>query len=178
MNMRHYTDVPAGACSTSNAAWSTWNSYGPAYGPLKPVVYNASAATLTVTYPVIVTNSGPGVGWQTEAVRLNGTTCSFCPYSEYPEVVPPEYLNAGGLWNVPSPMYGMCFNGQPSTANTLSCVQDQLLYPPDFVGEYFYPDQVGPQKAMVVVALLSNSTALRRSRIRMSPAYGGRTCTP
>jgi len=144
MDMRHYTDVPAGACSLLNAQWTPWTKYGPAYGPLRPVLYNASSAggTLTLTYPVILTSSAPGVAWQIEAVRLNGTVCSFCPYSEYPEQVPPEYLNAGGIRDVPSPMYGPCFNGQPSTANTMSCVQDQLLYPPDFVGEYFFPNQV------------------------------------
>jgi hypothetical protein len=38
-----------------------------------------------------------------------------------------------------SPMYGYCYSG--STSRKMSCVQNTLLYPTNFFGEYFYPDQ-------------------------------------
>ena len=115
----------------------TSSAYGAWLGPLIPVT--VQNGMLVTHYPQLVNRT-----YSFEGSLINGSQCSFCPYSDFPQTVAPEYLAAGGIRSVPYPMYGPCFDGQPSTtqANMLSCVQDQILYPREVAGEYFYPNQV------------------------------------
>lgn len=106
--------------------------FAPRWGPPPPVVVHGEE--LWVSYPMSRT-----LAYGYEGARYNETQCSFCPYSGSPEVLIPEYLGAGGVRNQHTPMYGPCLNGAASTK--MPCVQNQILYPPDFVGEYYFPDQ-------------------------------------
>ena len=72
-----------------------------------------------------------------QGTRYNDSRCSFCPYSA--EAPRAEYFFPGGVRNRHTPMYGPCLDGLESIR--MSCVQNLILYPPDFVGEYFYPEQ-------------------------------------
>jgi len=106
--------------------------YSPTRGAPPPVIVQGSQ--LLVSYPAPITQS-----YYYEATRYNESKCSFCPYSEYPETLYPEYLLSGGVRMLPTPMYGPCLDGMPSTRT--ACTQNLILYPPDFVGEYFFPEQ-------------------------------------
>ena len=66
----------------------------------------------------------------------------------------PEYLAAGGISNRHTPMYGPCLDGQASTK--MACVQNLILYPPDFVGEYFFPDQRVANPSLYVFPLFAH----------------------
>lgn len=106
--------------------------FAPRWGPPPPVT--VKGGELLVSYPMSRT-----LAYGYEGARYNDSKCSFCPYSGSPEILLPEYLGAGGIRNQHTPMYGPCLNGAASTK--MPCVQNLILYPPEFVGEYFFPDQ-------------------------------------
>ena len=108
--------------------------YIPRFGPLDPVVVDMVSRKLNATYPAT-----DRVEYYYEATRLNNVDCSYCPYHYAPEVFDPEWFQSGGFRLIPTPMYGPCLNGR--AARKINCVQDQFLFPPEFVGEYFFPDQ-------------------------------------
>ena len=130
-------NVPQTLCPLAGRTPTAVDAYGPWRGPLPPVTVNTAAGTLTAHYPPLMP-----LTYLTEGVLYNASLCGFCPYSESPpQDIPAEYLLPGGIRYLPMPMFGPCIDGQPSTHTLLSCIQNQILYPPDFVGEYFYPNQ-------------------------------------
>ena len=133
--------LDATACDESSPGLTSipYGTFGLYRGPLRAVQVDNATNELIITYPA--DNAGGDLVYKLEGVRLNYSICSYCPYSAWPEAQYPEYIPSSGIRNVPAPMYGPCFDGQASTVNRMSCVQNLALYPPDFCGEYFYPDQ-------------------------------------
>ena len=107
-------------CTNLQSFPINYQRYIPKFGPVKNVPIESA-------------------GYYYEGTRLNDTDCCFCPYHQYPEVFDPEWLSSGGFRRIPQPMYGPCFNGAPS--EKINCIQDQSFFPPEFCGEYFFPDQ-------------------------------------
>lgn len=108
--------------------------YIPRFGPLDPVTVDQVSKKLNAIYPAT-----DKLEYYYEATRLNNIDCTYCPYHYPPEVFDPEWYQSGGFRLIPTPMYGPCLNGRP--AKKMNCVQDQFLFPPEFVGEYYFPDQ-------------------------------------
>ena len=104
------------------------------WGQPQPVQVDSVNSQLIVTYPASFNS-----GYRYEATRSNFTVCSFCPYHQPPEVFFPEYFMVGGVRSTYTPMYGPCLDGHASMK--IACVQDLIMYPIEFAGEYFYPDQ-------------------------------------
>jgi hypothetical protein len=130
-----YNFVNDAMCGADNPPQKTSLRYDSRSGPLEAA--SVEGKTIHYAYPY------PPVSdfYRYEGTRRNGTICSFCPYHQYPEVFSPEFFLLGNIRVIPTPMYGPCFNGLPS--KKISCVQNQALYPPEFAGEYYYPDQKG-----------------------------------
>jgi hypothetical protein len=136
-----YYDVPDGACAWNSLQPSSpFDRYAPWRGPLPEVEVDTLSGVISVYYPQVVTDSAETTSYTIEGVRYSGGRCSFCPYSGTQEPAWPEILQSGGIRYMPSPMAGPCFNG--NAALPMACVQNQLLYPSAFVGEYYYPTQV------------------------------------
>jgi hypothetical protein len=130
-----YYNVPNGACIDTIGVSYEVNVYNSYRGPLTLPEVDLVTGMINSYYP----NSST-LEYSTEGVRFIDPRCGFCPYSgPYEPSVRPEYLMSGGVRFSPDPMYGPCFDGKTSVR--LNCVQNQLLYPPGFVGEYFYPNQ-------------------------------------
>ena len=129
LNMEKYF-VPSNLCVTDIANVRTLQYFNARFGPLPPVTVNGGE--LLVSYPTTVHKD-----YSYEGTRFNASRCSFCPYSA--EAPRPEYFFAGGVRNRHIPMYGPCLDGLESIR--MPCVQNLVLYPPDFVGEYFFPEQ-------------------------------------
>ena len=109
--------------------------------PVQPVTY--SNGMVTAIFPALMQER-----YQTEAVRGNGSTqCLFCPYQNPPDGPNPILYEEGGRAFVRSPMYGPCLDLRQSLKT--ACTQNTLLYPPTFVGEYYYPDQVKMQETVL-----------------------------
>ena len=131
-----YYSVPAGACSFEGAQLASFTTYGAWRGPLPEVKVDLASGTIVTYYPQLVTRTH-----YLEGVRFNEGKCSFCPYSSAPELPSKEPLFSGGIRNLmPPPMVGPCLD--TAKALRMSCVQNQLLHPSAFVGEYYFPDQV------------------------------------
>ena len=114
-----------------------YRAYRARRGPLPPVRVEANG-DLSISYPA----TDPST-YRLEGVLSDDITgaCHYCPYSEPPQVVLEEYVPSSGIRNLPNPMYGPCFDGQPSVLNRMGCVQNMALFPPDYCGEYFFPNQ-------------------------------------
>lgn len=133
LNMDNYYFDDLSYCTYNLAHTQNLQYFGPRWGAPAPV--QAAGGELWVSYP---TPSTLTYGY--EGSRYNASRCSFCPYSNSPpEARAPEYLAPGGLRDRHMPLHGPCLNGAPSTR--MPCVQNLLLHPPEFVGEYFYPEQ-------------------------------------
>ena len=132
LHMDTYIVNPTFCTVNVNAAAQPVQYFAPRMGPPSPV--RVDGGQLLASYPVPKT-----LNYFFEGARYNLSQCSFCPYSGAPEVLLPEYFLAGGMRIEHTAMYGPCLDGWPSTK--IPCVQNLVLYPPDFVGEYFFPDQ-------------------------------------
>jgi hypothetical protein len=138
LNLSHYYVTAMGEYCTPHIDPIPYKAYRARRGPLAPVEIS-SQGDLLIKYPP--TDRGE---YSLEGVLLNETTgaCSYCPYDEPPHsTLKAEYLPSSGIRTLHTPMYGPCFSGLPSTLNRMSCVQNQALHPPDYCGEYFFPDQ-------------------------------------
>ena len=133
-----FYDVPVANCeilSIDVMPRRTLKAFSSVLGPITPV--RLEGGVVIASYPQLMTSPPT---YQIEAVRGNGLLqCSFCPYDNPPDGTAPTPLSAGGIAPERAPMYGPCLNRARSTK--VACVQNTLLYPPTFVGEYFFPDQ-------------------------------------
>jgi hypothetical protein len=136
----NYYYVQPGYCAAQNAKTvATFSHY---FGQLPLPVVDDALGIINISYPYSKIRAGDHLGYQVEGVlshENSAYSCSFCPYHQIPGLNIPENFQVGGFRYVHLPMYGPCFNGELSTR--INCVQHQLLYPPEFVGEYFYPEQ-------------------------------------
>lgn len=135
LNLGMY-ELPDGDCIPASTS-TKYRAFRARRGPLPPVKI-ASDGDLLISYPV--TEDGQ---YDLEGVLINETTgkCSYCPYEASPQKVNAEFVPSSGIRTIPTPMYGPCLSGLPSTLNRMVCVQHQALYPPDYCGEYFFPNQ-------------------------------------
>ena len=134
LNMDKYV-VSSNLCTASSSSSSTLlRHYAPTRGPPQPVTVDNVSQQLIANYPADITEQ-----YFYEGTRYNASQCCFCPYSSAPEIIYPEYLMQGGIRLLPTPMYGPCLDGMPSLK--MACIQNLILHPPEFVGEYFFPDQ-------------------------------------
>jgi len=122
-------------CGADMPALKKYLRYSSLSGPLVDPV-RIENGELKPSYPTAITDA-----YNYEGSRRNGSKCLFCPYHQYPDEFAPEWFLLGNIRFLPTPMYGPCFNGQKSAK--INCVQNLLFFPPEFAGEYFYPDQRG-----------------------------------
>ena len=140
LNMNYYVVGPADGATTGACAAQLAPSVVEAYldwqGPLPPVTVDNATGTLVVPVPppLSLTYSRQGV-----LFNLSDGTCCFCPYGEPPLLIVPDPIAEGGVALSFTPMYGPCLDGAAPVR--LACQQNRLLYPPGFVGEYYYPPQ-------------------------------------
>ena len=122
-------------CSVlDNTPYSYLKVFVSTLDPVQPVTY--SNGMITAMFPQQEIQR-----YQIEAVRGNGTAqCSFCPYHNAPDGPNPIIYGNGGTPYIRSPMYGPCLDRKQSVK--IACAQNTLLFPPSFLGEYFYPDQI------------------------------------
>ena len=84
--------------------------------------------------------------YTTDGVESTGgpLTCLLCQYQSdpyfatHPPTVPPT-LGGGYVAGYNLPMFGPCLSGAPSAL--MPCAQNVALFPPTFVGRYYYPLQ-------------------------------------
>ena len=123
-------NIPQEFCSsTSNL--KTLKYYTSRFGTPSPATFDPVTDEIGVSYPIETS-----VEYQYEGSRYVDGNCTACRYSD--EYVMEAYFD-GGVRAVNAPMYGPCIDGERSIK--VACVQNMLLYPIQFVGEYYYPDQ-------------------------------------
>ena len=112
---------------TRPSAQRTLEYFAPRYGAPPPATYDPATSKITVQYPGMTT-----AAYYYEGARYADGVCTECQYTEPP-------VDNGGVRAVNAPMYGPCLDGQRSIK--VACVQNMMLYPIEFVGEYYYPEQ-------------------------------------
>ena len=122
------------------------NYYASAISPLSSGAINVSGNLMNVfDVSVAVTN------YPYEATRWTQPYCDYCPYDQdaapasawsttqntavdaFHTLLSPYYALT------PPRMYGPCFGGNPS--QPMPCVQHPAFFPPQILGEYYYPIQ-------------------------------------
>jgi hypothetical protein len=101
------------------------------WGRPPPAAFDAATAQISISYPSISTAE-----YRYEGSRLLQGQCTECAYSEEAQQ---EVFFDGGVRPGHTPMYGPCLDGERSLK--MACVQNMLLQPLEFAGEYYYPDQ-------------------------------------
>ena len=119
----------------SSAPLYSLNFFQSTFYPVQPVTVDGTY--LIAMYPPLLTAS-----YHVESVRSLSVSipCSVCPYDDPIDGISGRMAyGIGGVPYDPSPMYGPCLDNARSKKT--ACVQNTLLFPPTFVGEYFYYDQ-------------------------------------
>ena len=135
----YYYLADPSACDDRQKPLRTYQAFGASSGPIPPVQIDSVTNEFILSYPASVQST-----YTLEGVRSSDYQCSYCAVGIAPELPPTpfEFLAAAGTRSAYFPMLGPCFDGAAAAANRMSCVQNELLYPPSYCGEYFFPNQI------------------------------------